>query len=371
MTLRRFLVALVAIAGSIGAVILLLEAVLSRFPVREPMNPQPVNAQHPYIHSEPNRVHRFSRGWNFAIQSMKRINNFGYPSDDDFDPKSDVPLLAVVGDSYVEALQVENREALPSVLHARVAPRGGRVYGLGFSGAALAQYLAYAKFFGAVFRPRAMVFVVVGNDFDESLLKYKKVPGFHYLREAASGQLELLRVDRGSRSAIESVVARSNLARYLFGTVGIGDVWLTVRSWAGLTPRRVWAGNAPFAVDSQRYRDSLAAIDYFLAHAAQFAQLTPRQVLLVVDGIRPHPYSARDSAAVANSYFASMRKLILARAAQLGYETVDLESVFANQFRIDGRRFEFQTDAHWNAHGHKIVADAIASTKVFREFVGD
>ena len=36
-----------------------------------------------------------------------------------------------------------------------------------------------------------MVFVIVGNDFDESLSKYKTGPGFHHFTETSDGALSL------------------------------------------------------------------------------------------------------------------------------------------------------------------------------------
>lgn len=65
---------------------------------------------------------------------------------------------------------------------ARFAGARGRVYSFASSGSPLSQYLAYAELARDRFRPDALVVVVVGNDFDESLLEYNSAPGFHYLK---------------------------------------------------------------------------------------------------------------------------------------------------------------------------------------------
>ena len=95
-------------------------------------------------------------------------------SDYDYHPASqdESPLLAIIGDSYVEAAQVANRKSMHGLLASRFDGKG-RIYGLGYSGAPLSQYLAFADFARNEFKPDAMAFVIIGNDFDESLLKYK------------------------------------------------------------------------------------------------------------------------------------------------------------------------------------------------------
>lgn len=48
---------------------------------------------------------------------------------------------------------------------------GGTSLSFGTSGSTLSSYLAYAGYASKVFHPNAMAFIIIGNDFDESLLK--------------------------------------------------------------------------------------------------------------------------------------------------------------------------------------------------------
>ena len=100
--------------------------------------------------------------------------------------------MAIVGDSYIEAAMVPSDETAAARLGRAVGDKG-RVYSFGASGAALSQYLAYAKYVKEVFRPDGLVVTVVGNDFDESLLRYKRAPGFHYFSQDGNGELQLIR----------------------------------------------------------------------------------------------------------------------------------------------------------------------------------
>ena len=78
---------------------------------------------------------------------------------------------------------------------ARAAAPAERVYSFGTSSSALSSYLAYAGYVSKIFHPDAMAFIIIGNDFDESLLKYKNEPGHQYFVEDARGNLELKRID--------------------------------------------------------------------------------------------------------------------------------------------------------------------------------
>ncbi len=78
----------------------------------------------------------------------------------------------------------------------------------------MSQHLALADYVRREFRPAAMVFVVIGNDCTESLLKYMSAPGLHYFAPADTGGLELIRLDYEPRF-IRRLLRESALVRYL------------------------------------------------------------------------------------------------------------------------------------------------------------
>nr|HQU74100.1 hypothetical protein [Calditrichia bacterium] len=120
----------------------------------------------------PNREVFLSAFWNFAMQNKVRVNNAGFVSDLAFDADDPRPLLAVVGDSYVEALWVPWPESLAGRLHQALSP-DYRVYAISKSGSPMSQYLVYAQFARDTYQPAALVVVIIDNDFDQSLPRYK------------------------------------------------------------------------------------------------------------------------------------------------------------------------------------------------------
>jgi hypothetical protein len=147
--------------------VLALELLLRLFPVSAGNVKLPVSAAEPVPRYPPHAEFVWSRGWDFARVVYKRTNDAGFFSDAEYLRSADEPTLAVIGDSYVEALQVENADAVDAILRLRPETRD-RVYAFGVSGAPLSQYLGFAELARRRYGATAMVFVVVGNDFDES-----------------------------------------------------------------------------------------------------------------------------------------------------------------------------------------------------------
>ena len=152
---RQFLFALIAVALTVIACLGLAEIVLRFLPVQSGLRTQPVNAENPVFHFTPERDVTFSRGWNFDLVNRRRVNNAGWVNDQHYRQQDETPLLAVIGDSYIEALMVPYDKTLYGRLARSLAGRL-RVYSFGASGASrpctCAQRLASVRFETSSFR---------------------------------------------------------------------------------------------------------------------------------------------------------------------------------------------------------------------------
>ncbi len=87
------------------------------------------------------------------------------------------PLVAVIGDSQVEAAMVPYPQTFHGLL-ATLFEGKLRIYSFGASGAPLSQYLVWARYAVSKFKARALVINVVRDDFDDSRIEYKSDPAF-------------------------------------------------------------------------------------------------------------------------------------------------------------------------------------------------
>ena len=342
-----------------------LEAIARLLPVHQGTYRLSVNEENPVVRFRPDREFVWSRDWNFSLVNRVKINNFGFVSDFDYDPDAESPLLAVIGDSFVEALMAPYPETCAGRL-ATSLDAAARVYSFGASYSALSQYLGYAEYVRDTFRPDGLVVVIIENDYDQSLGKYAVRQGMYQFVEQAGGGLALERTDVNFRLRYRLVRA-SALARYVMLNLGLtrGRVQELLR---GLVP-----GEEEHEIARQeelnrtRIADSKRAVDAFLDMLPQASGLDPPRIVFVVDGIRPRVYG-EDATGTEHetymdvSYVDAMRRYFMARARGRGYETIDLEPAFVAHYRVHGERFDWPQDAHWNPLGHEMCFDAVAGS---------
>ena len=88
------------------------EIFLRFLPVQSGLRTMPVNAENPVFHFTPTRDVIFSRGWNFDMVNYRRVNNAGWINDQYYQHRTETPLLAIVGDLYIEAMMVPYAQTL-------------------------------------------------------------------------------------------------------------------------------------------------------------------------------------------------------------------------------------------------------------------
>jgi len=340
----------------IAAVVL--EIAFRLLPVTDSTETMPVNAANPYLHFRPNREMRASHGRFFEIQAVKRTNNEGYFSDLDFNRDSSKSKIAVIGDSYVEALQVANRDAVHGQLGALL---GGavEVYGIGSSGSALSQYLAYAQYAEDRFAPEIYSVIIVSNDFDESLLRYRRNSGRHYYDD----QFNLVRIDF-NLTLPKRILRQSAVYRYLVSHLKLLQVPFLNRA---PTRKGAYVGNVEASATEEKIVWSKRAVDAFLKDLRMIVKDKP--VIFVVDGLRESIYGLIEEQAARQSFASIMREYLLQRASSEGFLTLDLHPVFEERYHNTKERFEFETDWHWNALGHRVAAENIRRLLIQRKLI--
>src|SRR4051794_32615010 len=213
---------------SLAVCLVFAEVVLRFMPVSTGFRSERVDAQHPFFHFTPNRAFVYSSGWTMQRVVRGRVNNVGFVNDQNYVRDHPLPLLAVIGDSFIEARMVP----YPQTTQGRLADALNgkmRVYSFAASGAPLSQYLAWADQAVHEYGARAIVINVVGNDFDESHIGYKVGPGFWLYEPDTNGELRLRLIDHRPGWLI-SAARESALARYVILNLRLHETVFRVRS---------------------------------------------------------------------------------------------------------------------------------------------
>ena len=366
---REILLAIVSAAIGLAAFAVLAEIALRFLPVSTGIRGEAVTQARPVFHLTPNTGYVYSRGWDLAMVNHGRVNNAGFVNDQGY-AKDGKPLLAVIGDSYIEALMVPFAETLQGRL-AKALDGKLRVYSFAASGAPLSQYLIWARLAARDYGAKALIVNVVGNDFDESHMAYRIAEGFWLYTPQAYETLELHLVEY--RPGVwRAIAAHSALARYFFSNLRVQDTLKgfdalgdRVLSWFSDTPAPVYAGNTAADTGNPRIKASLMVIDAFFRDLPEMTGLAPGRIAFTLDGFR-YPET---EAAGAGTYFDRMRRAFRGRAAALGYEVIDLDPPFQAHYRQNRQRFEWPRDGHWNATAHGVAAGAVLQSKLLESLL--
>jgi hypothetical protein len=353
-----------AVIFSVTCCLLLAEIVLSFLPVASGLRSLEVDDHNPIFHFAPDRPFVFSAGWNLQHVNRGRVNNAGWVNDQDYRKDDPQPLVAVIGDSYIEAQIVPYQQTMQARLAESLAGEF-RVYSFAAMGAPLSQYLIWARHAVRDYGAMAIIINVCVNDFDESHIDYRTAPGFWLYAPDANGELQL-RLLPHRRGVLWRIAQQSALARYLLINLHLGHHILNVPILRHLfIARPAHAGASIFDSEAERarLRDSYAVIDAFFRDLPRLVELPRDRVLLTIGGLK---YS-EPAAADADAFFDLMRKALLEKAAAHGYEAVDLDPLFVERHHRTGQMFKYPYDPHWNGNGHAVAADAALSSRMLRK----
>ena len=247
----------------------------------------PVDKSSPVYHFEPNSNFVFSIGWKLDGVNHGRVNNAGFVNDQDYQKSSATPLLAVVGDFFIEAAMVPYAQTVQNRLAAALAGEL-RVYSFGTAGAGLSQYLMLARHAVEEYGAQAVLISVVFNDFDQSYFAFRPSDAYWYYVPDGEGVLRL-KLFEHHRSLLRSLAIKSALARYLMINLQIDQVihqipWLKNLLVSSAGAQALGADDVPPDSDAERTQISYAVIEAFFRDLATLVKLPPDRVLFTLDG---------------------------------------------------------------------------------------
>jgi len=313
----------------------------------------------PYYYYDPEQqVLRFdvdkSRAGTYTMGNLAQqrarwhVNNFGWNSDIDYVSEMRIkPLIAVIGDSYVEALHVDADENVASLLREKIGDDFD-VYSFGVSRAPISGYLQISRYVNEHFNPDVLVFNVVHNDFDESLCKVSTAPGLMCL-QISEDKVTEAEIIAYVPNQVKRLSRMSGLVRYVF-------LNLKVQRRLGRAQKgnQDQDNNTLAAVSTDPQTDRIErATDYVLQKIA--SENAGKTVIFMIDGPRTEIYEGN----IEGSKNLWMNRLLEGQTGSYGFHFIDLTESFAEEFARNSNKFENRYDYHWNENGHAVASEAL------------
>lgn len=327
------------------------------------------DADHQVMKLGPNQEGTFTLGpWGSYLQGNYHINNDGWNSIHDYQPDKPAESLrvALIGDSFVEALQVDyDTEALAVQLETQLTNGQSlpiEVYSFGVSGSPLSNYVQMMRYVEAQYHPDIYIVVVVENDFSASFAHALSTPHFLQVRrDPTTDQIVEIPPQDPHLSPWKLFLRRSALVRYIYYNLNIVNTE-SLLLYLGLKDSQDTTLN--FA-DSQLQAPSTAYLQdiedmlvYSLAAMQGIAQDHP--LLLVMDAPRSAYYDHLSAEEVENAPSYQHQITLRHVAADREIPLIELYPAFQADFEAYGEYLDFYpNDAHWNARGHHLAAQVV------------
>lgn len=351
--------------------ILLLELILSFF-MPLPSRPDTIYDQSTDIlkFSSESGSGTYTKGKFFQIRADWHINNAGWNSLVDYEPETDKERIAIIGDSYVEALQVDVDKKYAHLMRNMLGP-DTEVYSFGKSLYALPQYLHVSRHVAETYHPSTLIINVVHNDFEESL-----DGGGNDLRHQALMQL-IVNEDstiterppyyhpylqqRLNPGWFRSLMLKSRLQRYI-----------RYPDFLGIQPFRMAQAyfnqsNSKSEQNTPQYEANVnveevlemreqieLAVDYTIGKIRE--ENPNKRIIFVMDGPREGIYAGND---VSESGAYWLNNLMHEAAQKHNVEFINLAPLMQADYRENQTKFNSEVDWHWNEYGHQLVAETL------------
>lgn len=289
------------------------------------------------------------------IKARWHINNMHWNYPIDYYPVKDKKLIAVIGDSYIEALHVDVDKNYPYLLRKKLNPHY-EVYAFGVSGYALSQYLHISRYVNKHFKPDILIFNIFFNDFDESI--YELYPRRNFLFQLSikkDGTIveKLPRINYSIaqyRPLWQQLIYRSALFRYLYLNLKVSRRW---RRFAAAGNKNDFEANVNIK-QVRKSKDLIYKTTSYLVNTIKEENRNKR-VIFIFDAPREAIYNNT----LNKSDVTWMNEMMQKICSQNNIEFIDLTPLMLKDYQCNKKKFNSEIDQHWNEYGHEFVANVL------------
>jgi hypothetical protein len=305
------------------------------------------------------------------IAAKYRINKNGWNSGHDRYKQRNLKgryRIAIIGDSYVEALQVDYDKSLAEDLEEMLGQDKYEVYRFGISGAPMSQYMHMLRNEVLQYSPDAVFVILVHNDFNES---YELIRGTY-----ASNFLKL-NISDGHIS--ETPPLRLLIPWYNFIRRSATWRYLAVRQKMPYHRLKdILLGNkanyyqANIEISKLKYvTKNKRATEYVFKNLKRICANNGIRLWIVMNGVMEVIYNNAEEKESRIKGALSLNAIANETAQKLDINYIDLQEVFRSDYATHHKKFTYENDGHWNEYGHKVVAQILSSYILQRKIKGN
>ena len=229
------------------------------------------------------------------------------------------------------------------------------LYSFGIFGAPLSHYIYLAEYVEKEFQPDIYIFLIVNNDFDESLYESKTiVEGGYQTWKIKENKVKEVKptnpLELGLKRQIKLLLKKSALIRYMSYNLDL------LKAHKRRKIKTVKKGG--LIAKDQFENDSLnikRAVDHSFKEIREL--LSPKRVVIVHTATEVNIY--RDDPEHQKT---DILYKISQRSAEVnGLEYLDLRPYFRDDFKKMGKKFSIPKDGHRNEYGHELTSKILLS----------
>jgi len=287
----------------------------------------------------------FTYGKKGEIRANWRINEAGWNSAFEFEQQGEKPLVAILGDSYIENLYCEPKDHMDAQVHDLL---GGnhRVYGFGRRGIAMSQFPLMTRYIVTQYHPEWLVVVINHRNIGESIPRIRRNKMMNQY-EVMGDSVVRIPAEPYKVNSLKRILIKSAFYRYFFTNFAFQIKWPRL-TW-DQTPVQAMPPNRDPKNNPIKEQVSHVILQDILAEAGD------TKVLFVLHPERKDMYEA-ESLPPQSHHMEVMTRVLEDR--NLDY--IDLHPVFFSAWQREGKKFEFDNNNHWNAYGNAVAAQGVA-----------
>ena len=240
----------------------------------------------------------------------------------------------MVGDSYVEAFQVDYNKSLSEILRAKLGSDKYEVFRFGISGAPLSQYLHVFRTEILKYAPDLLIFILVHNDFSES---FRYVPGRYtssFLKLALEkGAVKKEIAPSGYLKRWYEPIRRTSLFRYFYYRQNVNINFLKKSIFHFYSEdKNKYEANIDVKSLKNEFQDIIVSTNYIFKKLKSLGVLSRVELLLVADGVRQKIYSGVKPEPSGEKGAAKLNSMARRLAKTEGIPFLDLHPVFRKMY---------------------------------------